>query len=868
MLSLWTEFNRYERSTFSSSATGLTQMAVRFPRIPRGLLIFAVLAGPALGFGAYRLATEVERESAQAQLDRRVAAAALVLERELGADLEVLYALRSAFEAGVPVTDTRFEALAVPILARHPSLQALEWIPRIASDSRRAHEQRRRNDGLGDYAITEKSPTGEMVVAGDREWHYPVAFVVPLEGNERALGFDLGSDRLRREAMDRAAATGAITLTSPIELVQGAGSENTVLAFLAVFRNTPEVVERGEMDLMGFVLAILRLDFLLQSVQASSSATALTNISFELIHGDGGFAAVHASDGDDRNQPLVWMSAEQPIQAGGQRWHLVALPTTEYMQSLRTRQPLLLGLIAAIAWELLVGLVVALGKQSRDRLKRRHARLMRNILESLADGVIVADTSGKILVANSAATAISGVGGSDIHPSSWSEVYGLYVPGTEEHFPTDELPLARAIRGETTDGVELFVKNPQVPDGTFVSVGGAPLLGGGGAVRGGVVVFRDISDRRRAEERLRRLSSAVEQTADSVLITDQKGTIEYVNPAFEATTGYSATEVLGRNPNLLKSGVQGPEYYRELWTTILRGDPFRGTTVNRKKNGDLYYAEQTITGIKDRNGTITHFVSVLKDMTERRKLQEQEIEMELAASVQRRLFPRAAPQVAGYDLAGAVFPAEATSGDYYDFVPVAGDQLALVVADVTGHGVGPALVMAVVRSHIRSQFQTTDDLVSIMRTINRFLADDLDDNLFVTMLLAKLEPRSGRCTFVNSGHPSGHIVDRSGQASGRLDSACLPLGLFPDRWLCTEHEFVLGEGDLAVLVTDGVLESEAPYGEEFGEQRLLDVLREHRQRPASEIVDRIYGAVRDFTEHEKQADDVTIVICKRDATAS
>ena len=863
VLSLRTDFNRYEHDTFSSTDTGLTPMAFRFPRIPRGLLIFAVLAGPVIGFSAYRLATDVERERAQAQLDRRVAAAALVLERELSADLEVLYALRSAFETGVPVTDARFEALAVPILARHPSLQALEWIPRIASDSRRAHEQNRRDDGLDDYAITDHAPTGEMVVAGDREWYYPVAFLVPLEGNEPALGFDLGSDGIRREAMDRAAATGTITLTGPIELVQGAESDNSVLAFLAVFRDASETVEAGEMDLMGFVLAILRLDVLLQGVQKSSSATALSNISFELIHGDGGFAAVHASGDDDRDQPLVWMSAEQPIQAGGQRWHLVALPSTEYMQSLRTRQPLLLGLIAAIAWELLAGLVVVLGKRSRDRLRRRHAHLMRNILESLADGVIVADTSGKILVANSAATAISGVGRSDIPPSAWSEVYGLYVPGTDEPFPGEELPLARAIGGEATGGVEVFVKNPQVPEGTFVSVSGGPLLSNSGTVRGGVVVFRDISDRRRAEERLRRLSSAVEQTADSVLITDRKGTIEYVNPAFEATTGYSSSEVLGRNPNILKSGVQGPEYYRELWETILRGDPFRATTVNRKKNGDLYYAEQTITGIKDRNGTITHFVSVLKDMTERRKLQEKEFEMELAAKVQRQLFPRAAPQLAGYDLAGAVFPAEATSGDYYDFVPVTDNHLALMVADVTGHGVGPALVMAQVRTHIHSLFQTTDDLVSIMSTINRFLADDLDDSLFVTMLLAKLEPASGRCTFVNSGHPSGLVVDRSGEVSARLDSACLPLGLFPDRWRCAEHEFILGEGDLVVLVTDGVLESEAPYGEEFGEQRLLEVLRQHRQRPAREIVDRIYASVRQFTEHEKQADDVTIVICKR-----
>jgi sigma-B regulation protein RsbU (phosphoserine phosphatase) len=342
-----------------------------------------------------------------------------------------------------------------------------------------------------------------------------------------------------------------------------------------------------------------------------------------------------------------------------------------------------------------------------------------------------------------------------------------------------------------------------------------------------------------------------------------KGTIEYVNPAFEATTGYSSAEAIGRNPNILKSGQQSPEYYRELWATILAGEPFRGQTVNRKKSGEFYHAEQTITAIKDRNGSIIHFVSVIKDMTERRKLQEQEIEMELAAKVQRELFPAASPSLPGYDLAGAVFPALATSGDYFDFIGISDDALAIVVADVTGHGVGPALVMAQVRAYLRSLFRATDDLVSIMSTINRFLAADLDDNLFVTMILAKLEPASGRCTYVNSGHPCGYVIDRSGEVGAELKSVCLPLGFFPELPRCTENKFALGEGDVAVLVTDGVLESESPSGEEFGAGRLLEVLREHRLDPAREIVECVYAAIRDFAQNEKQMDDVTVVVFKR-----
>jgi len=835
-------------------------MTRQIPRIPRQLLVLALLVGPVIGFGAYRFAAAVERDRAQVHLDRRIATAALAIERELAADLEVLYALRPLFEAGGPVPHERFAAVTAPILARHSCLLALEWIPRIAHGARHAHEQSWRERGFNGYTITERTVTGELAAAGDREWYFPVAFVAPIEGNEHAIGFDLGSESLRSEAIQRAAATGEIALTDPVTLVQDAASANGVLALLAVFEGA---AEPAEAELRGIVLAVFRLEQLLEPAQLNSGDVPLTSIVFELIDGDGGFLAVHGSPDGTREPSLSGMSAEQPIEAGGQRWHLVAFPTADYLNSLRTRQPLLLGTSAAFAWELLVVLFVVLGKRSRDRLQRRHARLMNNILESLNDGVIVANRHGRILFANQAAAGVSGTARSDLPPSAWSEQHGFFLPGTNQPFPPDELPLARAIRGEAIDDVELQVRNPQVPDGIRVRVRGGPMLDERGLVRGGVVVFRDITKRKKAEERLERLSNAVEQTADAVVITDRAGTIEYVNPAFEASTGYSSEEAIGKNPRILKSGLQRPEFYRELWETIMRGDAFRGTTVNRKKNGQHYHAEQTITPMRNGDGEITHFVSVFKDMTERRKIQEHEIELEVASIVQRRLFPEEAPNIPGYDLAGVVFPAEATSGDYYDFVPMADGALAIVVADVTGHGLGPALVMAETRAYLRSLAQGTSDLVEVTSTINNFLVADLDDRFFVTMLLTRLDPDSGRLSYVNAGHPCGYVLDGEGTVTAKMDSTCMPVGLFQEQWRCVEHEVKIRQGEIAVLVTDGVIESETPHGAEFGFERLLEVVKEYRHRPAQEIIDRVYAAIQDFTERETQLDDVTIVVCKR-----
>jgi len=125
------------------------------------------------------------------------------------------------------------------------------------------------------------------------------------------------------------------------------------------------------------------------------------------------------------------------------------------------------------------------------------------------------------------------------------------------------------------------------------------------------------------EELLRKLSRAVEQSADTVMITDHLGTIEYVNPAFEKLTGYSRAEACGKTPRILKSGEQGPDVYLEMWKTLLAGNVYRGIMVNRKKNGDLYYVEESICPIRDAQGLITHFISNGRDLTERLRLEAQ-----------------------------------------------------------------------------------------------------------------------------------------------------------------------------------------------------------------------------------------------------
>ena len=135
------------------------------------------------------------------------------------------------------------------------------------------------------------------------------------------------------------------------------------------------------------------------------------------------------------------------------------------------------------------------------------------------------------------------------------------------------------------------------------------------------VTVENAIRRHKAEEQVRKLTRAVEQSPATVVITDTEGHIEYVNPKFTSLTGYTSEEIIGKNPRVLKSGEQPREFYEQLWTTILAGGEWRGEFHNRKKNGDLYWEQALIAPIRDNSNAITHFIAIKEDITERKQLE-------------------------------------------------------------------------------------------------------------------------------------------------------------------------------------------------------------------------------------------------------
>lgn len=241
------------------------------------------------------------------------------------------------------------------------------------------------------------------------------------------------------------------------------------------------------------------------------------------------------------------------------------------------------------------------------------------IVEHSADAILSLDPDGRVLTWNAAARKMFGFTSEEIRGKSAFQLvplgYGAQVQAT----------LKKIKQGEP---VSHFETVRMKKDGSLfdVSITVSPLYGKDGRVNGASWIARDISEAVRSRALIQKLSSVVEQTDDSVMITNLRGEIEYVNPAFEHYSGYSKAEAIGKFPSLVRSDVHSQPFYEELWTTILSGAVYRGVLVNRRKSGELYYSEKTITPLRNEKGDIEHFVSTDKDITNERRAERERTE--------------------------------------------------------------------------------------------------------------------------------------------------------------------------------------------------------------------------------------------------
>lgn len=266
---------------------------------------------------------------------------------------------------------------------------------------------------------------------------------------------------------------------------------------------------------------------------------------------------------------------------------------------------------------------------------RQQSNLLQLLIDSIGEGVVAADTKGNFVLFNPAAENIFGLGSTDTLPDEWSAKYGLFLPDAVTPYPPADIPLTRAIRGEAVDDIEVFTRHAGKPEGLWIKINGRPLKDETGAIKGGVVVCRNITEERASTKRMQQLAESQERLlqelktrqnaldeAAVVSETDLKGIITYVNERFSQISGYSMGELLNRDHRIVNSGYHPKSFFQEMWLTISRGLVWKGEIKNRRKNGSFYWIDSTIAPIFDTNGQIVKYIAIRFDITERKEAEE------------------------------------------------------------------------------------------------------------------------------------------------------------------------------------------------------------------------------------------------------
>jgi sigma-B regulation protein RsbU (phosphoserine phosphatase) len=250
---------------------------------------------------------------------------------------------------------------------------------------------------------------------------------------------------------------------------------------------------------------------------------------------------------------------------------------------------------------------------------------------------------------------------------------------------------------------------------------------------------------------------------------------------------------------------------------------------------------------------------LLKHYVEKQRMQE---ELAVAQKIQQSLLPRGMLQAPGLDVFGLSVPCEETSGDYFDYIRRPGGRLGFVVGDVSGHGIGAALLMSTARALLRAFAAGDAPVQEVVTRLNRFLSDDVETGRFMTLFYGEVNLRERTLSYVRAGHNEPLVYRREKDTFEELAEGGIALAMMEDFEFEAAGPVQLEKGDLLFMYTDGIVEAMNPAREQFGMDRIRDMLRAGRDLPAREIAERVRAAVRNHTGSDLREDDLTLVVAK------
>ena len=535
---------------------------------------------------------------------------------------------------------------------------------------------------------------------------------------------------------------------------------------------------------------------------------------------------------------------------------------------------------------------------SDELAKLEHLRLGQALLDCMGDGLLVIDRVGSIVLSNPAARRILG----GPLPASIQELaqhrLSFYEADMVTPLQTEFHPIARALRGEACEQVEIYVRTGARPDGFWLSVGASPVWEESGELKYGVITFLDITLRRLAMEKLALHDRAMASTSEGITISDARQPdypIIYVNHGFERLTGYTAAEAMGRNCRFLQGPDTDPAVVEQLREGLAHGRSVTVELLNYRKDGTPFWNRLSITPIVDNDGVLTHYVGVQSDISQLKQTQMQleattdelrrthqkamranrrmKSDLDTAAKIQHALLPSEddMPDDVPVRFAWRFRPCEELAGDILNISRLDDRHIAVYVLDVCGHGVAAALLSVTVRRFLAARRDslslvwervpgTTQYTIArpahVAQWLNMRFPWNPDTAQFFTMFYGVLDCETLEFRYVSAGHPPALYVHRDGTTE-LLGGENLPVGLTTEEY--SDRSVQLHPEDRVFLYSDGLTDVMSPEQTLFGLSGLSDAVRNADTADLDQTLEHVYNAANHWGGGNRLADDFTLL---------
>jgi sigma-B regulation protein RsbU (phosphoserine phosphatase) len=499
-------------------------------------------------------------------------------------------------------------------------------------------------------------------------------------------------------------------------------------------------------------------------------------------------------------------------------------------------------------------------KRDREALQESEARFSQ-VAEMVGEWLWEQDAEGRYLYCSSAVRGILGYRPEDLVGKHYLEL----LTDEDRRLWSETRPFA----GRAAAPFHKLVNHYRHRDGReiYTESTGTPIFDDQGRLVRWRGVDLDITARKAFEDALHLRDRAIEAANVGIVIADARQKHYpniYVNSALARITGYSREELLGRNLRILQ-GPDTSEVAREKIRAALQaGTACEVVLKNYRRDGTQFWNELLLSPVRDETGAVTHYIGIQTDVTERRRAEEERHELEIAKQIQLSLLPKAPLRLPGIEIAGLCVPATHVGGDYFDYFPY-GDNVDLVIADVSGHSVGAALIMAEMRSTLKAEIRRDRNGLpppgapDLLAALNEVLYSDLSGaDLFITMFYLRYELDTRRLRYANAGHNRALLLRRNAPGCTQLDADGLILGIRREVEF-EEESLVLEPDDRLLLYTDGVVEAQDAQGNFFGLSRLCRAFEAQRAHPPEAMIRRLLEELRVFRGKSKFQDDISMV---------